>query len=105
MRRLLFAVVLVELLLWSSDAAGQDIAWKVGDCKTSVEADRILHGEYGETVAVWGMTDNGKLMELWSADNETWTVTIRFPNGAVCLVGAGVNLRYYKHIKPKGLSL
>ena len=68
-----------------------------------------LRNNHAETPVEQGLTnENGWLVELFaSADGETWTLLLTFPNGESCLITAGHNWRAAtpKLLKPTGLPI
>lgn len=48
-----------------------------------------LAEKYGETRRGVGLTNDGKIFELWASDGGSWTATVTMPNGMMCVAGAG----------------
>ena len=48
-----------------------------------------------------GLESNGRLFEIFAADDgATWTMVVTTPDGASCVVAAGIE--WQKAAKPKG---
>ena len=48
-----------------------------------------LKDKYKETPTGIGMTGQGSVVELMTAENGSWTLVISFPNGRSCLMATG----------------
>lgn len=48
-----------------------------------------LKDKYKEVPTGFGMTGNGAVVELMTAENGNWTLILSFPNGHACLMAAG----------------
>jgi hypothetical protein len=78
------ALLLVAGALATSAAAAQT--------RCAVHADIVaeLGKRYAETRSAWGLTNQGRLLELYrTEDGATWTLLLTHPNGTSCLIGAG----------------
>jgi hypothetical protein len=51
----------------------------------------LLDGRYSEQRVAVGLESNGRLFEIFAADDgSTWTMVVTTPNGASCVVAAGL---------------
>jgi hypothetical protein len=48
-----------------------------------------LKDKYKEVPTGFGMTGNGAVVELMTAENGNWTLILSFPSGHACLMAAG----------------
>ena len=48
-----------------------------------------LAEKYGETRRGVGLTNDGKIFEVWASEGGSWTATVTMPNGMMCVAGAG----------------
>ena len=61
----------------------------------------LLDGRYSEQRIAVGLESNGRLFEVFATDDgSTWTMAITTPDGASCVVAAGIE--WQKAAKPKG---
>lgn len=52
----------------------------------------LLSGRYSEQRIAMGLESNGRLFEIFAKDDgATWTMVVTTPNGASCVVAAGVD--------------
>lgn len=74
------------LLIMSGVAHGQTV------CDKRDKIAERLETRYQEFQRAIGLTNNGRLVELWATeDRATWTLVLTHPNGISCLIAAGVN--------------
>lgn len=60
------------------------------NCESREGLKNRLNGEYSETVELYGVTNNGDLIEVYTSEKgETWTIVLTRPNMISCLVVAG----------------
>ena len=51
----------------------------------------LLDGRYSEQRVAMGLESNGRLFEVFATeDGSTWTMVVTTPNGAACVVAAGL---------------
>ena len=80
------------ILLSTSQMHGQNPGQDTGQsrCGERREIVAILAEEYGEMRQFMGLTFARQVVELFaSPDTGTWTLTITYPSGETCLIGAG----------------
>ena len=54
----------------------------------------MLDGRYSEQRIAVGLESNGRLFEIFATDDgSTWTMVVTTPNGAACVVAAGLEWR------------
>lgn len=52
----------------------------------------ILAEKYGETPRSIGLTPQGALVETYASDDtRSWTITVSFPDGRMCLLASGTS--------------
>lgn len=61
-----------------------------------------LKEKFGETQAGMGMTRSGSLMEMFTADDGSWTLMLSFPGGRSCLIATGEGWEPVKEAKKPG---
>ena len=60
----------------------------------------LLDGRYSEQRIAVGLENNGRLFEIFATDDgSTWTMVITTPDGASCVVAAGLE---WQEDEPKG---
>lgn len=60
-------------------------------CLTHDKLVDLLDGRYSEQRVAVGLESNGRLFEVFaSKDGGTWTMVVTTPNGASCVVAAGL---------------
>lgn len=70
-------------------------------CGSHDEVATALGQQFGETVVAQGITDDGRLTEIWANPGTgSWTMTTTLPNGVTCLQYAGVGFRAAKPGEP-----
>jgi hypothetical protein len=78
------ALLLAAGVLATAPAAAQT------RCAVRADIVKQLDKGFTETRAGWGLTNQGRLLELYRAkDGATWTLLLTHPNGTSCLIGAG----------------
>ena len=61
-----------------------------GNCADRSQVVQRLADEYGETRQAIALTFSRQVIEFFaSRDTGSWTLTITFPSGETCLLGAG----------------
>ncbi len=79
-------VALLTLLLSATAANAQSSR----QCGPRERVLGILAERYGETRQSIGLTDDGKVVEVFASnDSGTWTVIVTLPSGLACLVASG----------------
>jgi len=81
MKKFVIAALLSLTLAGSALAEAQ--------CASHEEVANILLKEYGETVSFMGIAQDGNLMEMYTSEKGTWTLTVTLPSGLTCLVAGG----------------
>ena len=82
-------------LLFSSSAFAQSA------CLPHAQMVDLLDGRYSEQSVSAGLENGGRLIEVFAtADGGTWTLVMTTPNGASCVVAAGIE--WQAAAKPKG---
>ena len=52
----------------------------------------MLDGRYSEQRVAVGLESNGRLFEIFATDDgSTWTMVVTTPNGASCVIAAGLD--------------
>ena len=69
----------------STPANAQEV--QCGPHKNITEA---LKNNYQEVTAALGLTDDGKMIEVFVSPMGTWTIAIIEPDGTSCAVGSGI---------------
>ncbi len=88
-----FVLVLGGMLWMTIPAHGQNIRIPV-PCTLEALQEQHLRGNYKEETVGYGVTSAGTMAELWiSEENDTWTITLRLPNGYLCLLASGSGWR------------
>lgn len=60
------------------------------NCAARDEVISVLQQRYGESLSVSLLTESGNVMELYVNEvKPSWTLTVLYPNGLMCAVGAG----------------
>ncbi len=86
--------MILALLLASAPASAQPA------CLPHGKLVDLLDGRYSEQRIAVGLESNGRLFEIFATnDGATWTMVITTPNGASCVVAAGLE---WQDDKPKG---
>ncbi len=99
-----FALVLVGLMVLSSASYGQTVRVPLA-CAPEEFQDRHLREKFKEEPVGYGATSGGAMAELWvSEENDTWTITLRLPNGLLCLLASGDGWRKAPE-RMKGIGL
>ena len=76
----------VGLLMAATAAASAQFA-----CLPHGKLVDLLDGRYSEQRVAVGLESNGRLFEVFAADDgSTWTMVITTPDGASCVVAAGL---------------
>ncbi len=88
----------------ASPAAGQGFAARQCSPFGTVD-EQVLRNEFGEYVIGIGITSRGWLAERWeNPETGTWSLTIRSPDGLLCMLVIGEGWRTLKP-KPEGEAL
>ena len=96
-------LVLFGLVVFTSPALGQTIKIPLA-CAPAISQGQHLREKFKEDPVGYGATSGGAMAELWvSEENDTWTITLRMPNGVLCLVASGDGWRKSPE-KVKGIS-
>jgi len=73
------------------------------NCADHGEIVSQLAEKYGETRQFMALTFARQVVELFaSPDTGTWTLTITFPSGETCLIGAGDMIDLAPDVAPAG---
>lgn len=72
-----------------------------GDRKDIAER---LDAKYDETPNGIGITNEGKLLEVFASDDGTWTILMTRPNGQSCLVIHGEGWKHLAKEQPPQIS-
>lgn len=60
-------------------------------CLPHAQLVDLLDGRYSEQRIAVGLESNGRLFEVFATDDgSTWTMVVTTPNGASCVVAAGL---------------
>ena len=73
----------------SAQMAGQQAGPQGATCGDRNDVLSQLKDKYKELPTGFGMTGNGAVVELMTAENGNWTLILSFPNGHACLMAAG----------------
>ena len=71
-------------LLFCSNAG-----WAQGVCDDRADIVATLELAYGERKAAVALSGSGGLVELYTADDGSWTLLYTVPDGLTCLLAAG----------------
>lgn len=74
-------------MLWPLPAAGRPV------CNFHDTVIERLKEKFSETVAWWGVSSTGALIELTTAENGSWSIIETRPDGWACLVSMGEGSR------------
>ena len=93
------------LMLWPLEAAGQDFAAR--QCFPFPRAnEQALRGKYNEHVSGSGITAGGWLAQRWeNPETGTWSLTLRSPDGLLCMLAIGEGWRTVAEPKAEGTAL
>ena len=86
----LLAAALVALVLLSAGRAAWSQALLCGE-RTAVLAH--LEQRFSEQRAAFGMTADGRLLEVFAGPTGSWTILVTAPGGPTCLVRSGSDWR------------
>ena len=100
-----FAALALVALLWSLPASGQGFAAR--QCYPFAGAsEQVLREKYNERVIGAGITGGGWLTEFWeNTETETWSITVRSPDGLLCMLALGKGWRTFAEPKPQDTAL
>lgn len=88
-----FVGILGVVLGMTTPARSQTIQIPI-PCALEDLQEQHLRGKYKEAPVGYGVTSAGSMVELWrSEENDTWTVTLRLPNGYLCVMVSGSGWR------------
>jgi hypothetical protein len=59
-----------------------------------------LADRYGEARRGMGLSGNAAVVELFTSEGSTWTVTVTLPDGRTCLVASGEGWEMLDEAKP-----
>ena len=83
MRRLIASALALALLPGLAAAQPQQ-------CGARAQILEVLAERYGESRQSIGLTSQGAVVETFaSAETGTWTITVTFPQGKMCLIASG----------------
>lgn len=68
-------------------------------CGERTRMTDYLKVKYAERQDSMGVTRDGKVMEVFSSNDGTWTMLMSYPDGKACVVGYGQN---WQPVKMKG---
>lgn len=77
------------LSLLAGAACAQQAGPQGTNCGDRGDVLSQLKDKYKELPTGFGMTGNGAVVELMTAENGNWTLILSFPNGHACLMAAG----------------
>ncbi len=77
------------LSLLAGAASAQQAGPQGANCGDRNDVLSQLKDKYKEAPTGFGMTGNGAVVELMTAENGNWTLLLSFPNGHSCMMAAG----------------
>jgi hypothetical protein len=84
---------LAGLLVWASPAMAQDPspgAAVAPGCHSRSDLTEMLHRKFAEQPAALGLQSDGRLVEVFVADDGiSWTIVVTRPDGWSCIVAVG----------------
>lgn len=86
-RSMLLAAGLLGVI--ATAASAQQAGPQGANCGDRTDVLSQLKDKYKELPTGFGMTGNGAVVELMTAENGNWTLILSFPNGHACLMAAG----------------
>ncbi|AUX75720.1 MULTISPECIES: hypothetical protein [Sinorhizobium] len=92
------AVLLAAALTVYPQTAG---AQGVVNCAERAQVIEFLAKQYSEKQAAFGMVNQQAVMELYAADNGTWTLVITDVSGRSCVILAGKSWETIIPVGPK----
>lgn len=68
------------------------------ECGRRLDVIAMLTDQFGEVVQLHGLTDDGRLLEIWAnPETGSWTATMTSPEGITCLPAEG---QQFQNVKP-----
>ena len=68
-------------------------------CGNRAQLVGALLRDYSEQPTFEALTSDGRLMEVLTSKNGTWTVLLTSPAGRTCVVAAGTSWQSLRHVK------
>ncbi len=68
---------------------GASTAFAQTACGDRVKFTTQLEKNYNERRSGLGLTSNGGVIELFTAESGSWTILITMPGGVTCIIGSG----------------
>lgn len=85
----LAAVTALAFGVFSASASAQQMGGQPAACGDRGDVLSQLKDKYKELPTAFGMTGNGAVVELMTAEDGNWTLLLSFPNGHSCMMAAG----------------
>lgn len=71
------------------------------ECEPREKVEIALSDQFGEVALVQGLSEDGRLMEIWSNPaTGTWTATMTRPDGLTCLSAGGDHFQEAPALRP-----
>lgn len=95
----MFRKILVPLFVLGGILATVTPAHSVSICGNRTQLVGALLRDYSEQPTFEALTSDGRLMEVLTSKNGTWTVLLTSPAGRTCVVAAGTSWESLRNVK------
>lgn len=95
----MFRKILAPLFVLGGILATVTPAHSIPICGNRTQLVGALLRDYSEQPAFEALTADGRLMEVLTSENGTWTVLLTSPTGRTCVVAAGTSWETLRHVK------
>lgn len=95
MPRIAFALAALVLLTTPVQAQQRPL------CAEHDSIVELLASTFGETLSAAGVSADGDMVQVYSADSGSWSVVITRPGGRACVIASGDGWAYERPEPPK----